>query len=405
MAENLAQRTDTTQGPKGSPRELPSLIFPSDLEGANEFYPEAIRFTIYQRQSIDIHIIKEDVAQNFAENQGRTLTRSSKPPESVQKKLNAIGGNKGFVAPGLENKEFEDAANAQTNIANGQEPKEEQNLFQIAKSGVSTALSSAGRQLQSQTPAELSKREIRSIYLAMPAAVQYNESVDWEGTDLGAIVGGALSGNSTGALGAGALDSVGSILGGAVGGVLAGGVAGAVLGTILGASSSLGGAVESVFDVKANPYKEQTFQGVGFRPFEFSFTFRPRNETEVQTVLDIITSFRAYSKPSFRTAGQAGLFAYPKEFRIEFLVKEGDKEKNSPSGARYVKNSYIPEIKFCVLKSVATNYTGQGWVSLEGGAPADITLSLSFEETEIVTQEDVFGETSVGDFTRIGGNF
>ena len=98
------------------------------------------------------------------------------------------------------------------------------------------------------------------------------------------------------------------------------------------------------------------------------------------------------------------MFAYPKEFRIEFLVKEGD-EEGTKIGARYVKNPYIPEIKFCVLKTVGTNYTGQGWKTLEGGAPADITLSLSFEETEIVTQEDVFGETKVGDFSKIGGTF
>ena len=32
------------------------------------------------------------------------------------------------------------------------------------------------------------------------------------------------------------------------------------------------------------------------------------------------------------------------------------------------------------------------------------TLNLSFEETEIVTQEDVFGFTSTGDFKNIGGN-
>ena len=394
------QRTDSTQGPKGSSKELPSLIFPSDLEGANLFYPEAIRFTIYQRQSIDISIVKEDVSQSIGELTGRNVTRSEKPPESVQKKINAIGGNKGFVAPGLENKQFQDAADAQTDIANGKDPT----VFEAVKTTLGSALGSAGRQLQSQTPAELSKREIRSIYLAMPESLQYNESVDWQGTDLGGIIGGVMSGNATGALGAGALDSAGAILGGAVGGIIGGGVAGAVLGTILGASSSLGGAVESAFDIKANPYKEQTFQGVGFRPFEFSFTFRPRNETEVEAVHDIITTFRAYSKPSFKIAGQAGLFAYPKEFRIEFLVKEGD-EEGTKIGARYVKNPYIPEIKFCVLKTVGTNYTGQGWKTLEGGAPADITLSLSFEETEIVTQEEVVGETKVGDFSKIGGTF
>ena len=97
------------------------------------------------------------------------------------------------------------------------------------------------------------------------------------------------------------------------------------------------------------------------------------------------------------------MFAYPKEFLIEFLVKDADEK--SGDGGRYYRNENIPQIKFCVLKTVGTNYTGQGWKTLEGGAPADITLSLSFEETEIVTQEDVFGETKVGDFSKIGGTF
>ena len=52
----------------------------------------------------------------------QTIIDDSKIDESVQKKINAIGGNKGFVAPGLENKQFQDAADAQTDIANGKDP-------------------------------------------------------------------------------------------------------------------------------------------------------------------------------------------------------------------------------------------------------------------------------------------
>ena len=391
------QRTDSTQGPKGSSKELPSLIFPSDLEGANLFYPEAIRFTIYQRQSIDISIVKEDVSQSIGELTGRNVTRSEKPPESVQKKINAIGGNKGFVAPGLENKQFQDAADAQTDIANGKDPT----VFEAVKTTLGSALGSAGRQLQSQTPAELSKREIRSIYLAMPQALSYNETADWSSADLG-LIGAAMSGGVTEGLKGGLLDQAGTLAGGA-GAALASkllpkgaGLAATVLGSIAGSESGFSTGLEKVFDIKSNPFKEQTFQGVGFRPFSFAFNFRPRSETEVMIVRDIITSFRAYSKPNFKVKGQAGLFAYPKEFLIEFLTKENDS---------YRTNINLPQIKFCVLKTVETNYTGQGWASLKDGAPADISLSLTFEETEIVTQEDVFGETSVGDFKTIGGKF
>ena len=91
------------------------------------------------------------------------------------------------------------------------------------------------------------------------------------------------------------------------------------------------------------------------------------------------------------------MFAYPKEFRIEFLTIDDDNA--------YETNKYLPEIKYCVCTAVNTNFTQQGWKAFDGGAPVDISLQLTFQETEIITNEDVMGKTSVGRFKESNRRF
>ena len=65
----------------------------------------------------------------------------------------------------------------------------------------------------------------------------------------------------------------------------------------------------------------------------------------------------------------------------------------------YITNPYLPELKMCVCTGVNTNFSQSGgWRSFEGGAPVDISLQLTFSETEIITGEDVLGETKAGRF-------
>ena len=45
------------------------------------------------------------------------------------------------------------------------------------------------------------------------------------------------------------------------------------------------------------------------------------------------------------------------------------------------------------------------WRSLADGAPVEVSLALAFEETELVTGEDVIGETKIGRFKDSGGKF
>lgn len=226
------------------------------------------------------------------------------------------------------------------------------------------------------------------IYLPMPENLVYNEPVDWTGTELGAMKGLAdmALGKEGGkdALGGAVLGQAGNVLAGGAGTIvsklLGGGLlGGAVLGG-LGGGASLQGAIETKLRVQSNPFKEQTFQGVGFRPFEFSFVFNARSQSEVITIKEIINTFRQYSKPSLESPDSA-IFKYPGEFIIEFLTNNGNDSLNT--------NNYLPKLKHCICKSVNTNFTTAGWKSFEDGAPATITLQLGFEEIDIITKESV----------------
>lgn len=229
----------------------------------------------------------------------------------------------------------------------------------------------------------------KTIYLPMPENLVYNEPVDWTGTELGAMktLGDMATGGEAGkgALGGAALSQAGNVLAGGTGAIvsklLGGGLlGGAVLGG-LGGGAALQGVIESKLRIKSNPFKEQTFQGVGFRPFEFSFVFNARSQSEVLTIKDIINTFRKYSKPSLDSPDSA-IFRYPGEFIIEFKTLDHE------IGTWY-DNEYLPRLKHCICKSVNTNFTTAGWKSFEEGAPTTITLQLGFEEIDIITAEQI----------------
>ena len=367
-----------------------SLYFPTDIQ-ADGFYPESIRFGIYKRQGPSYDKLKKDT-KAFA--------------EKVSGKVANLGQDDG----GLLSKELSDA-NSSREITSNIEMSDDQKS-QILDSIDSGITELKGQRVKAQTDEIVEDTKtffkstfnnasqkptldgmkdslIQNIYLNMPTSVAFNEAVQWQGTDLG-IIGALKSGEgATNALENGLLSNAGSLLGGGAL-AIAGGTAGGIVGAILG-GGGLQSGIESTFNVKANPYKEQTFEGVDFRTFDFAFAFRARSQGDVNMIQNIITSFRACSKPTYDgDKGETGVFAYPKEFLIEFLTLDAN---NS-----YQTNKYLPELKACVCTGVNTNFAGSGWRSFAGGAPVDISLQLTFVETEIITGEDVLGATAAGRF-------
>jgi len=367
-----------------------TLIFPRDM--GKPFSPEAIKFAIYDREGASYSKVR-DAGQQAGAAVGAAVGV-------------VVGGVKAAAEAGnadIQNKINEKGNAVKTPPTSGSVT--EQQSKRIVNSGGNalkkvvgagkTAVAELEKERQRVKGEASVDKHIQSIYLNMPNSVVFNEAVEWQGQDLGAI--GALKNGATAGEAAevALLGNAGALLGGAAGALTSAlpgisGIAGTVVGAVAG-SGGIQGGLESTFNVKANPYKEQTFQGVGFRSFDFTFALRARSLDDVKEIQKIIRSFRAHSKPTFETA-KGGIFSYPKEFRIEYLTLD----KNDT----YVTNKYLPEIKYCVCTAVNTNFTQQGWRSFEGGAPVDISLQLTFQETEIITSEDVMGNTSVGRFTE-----
>jgi hypothetical protein len=420
-----------------------SLRYPLDLQ-EGQYYREAIRFGIYERTGVSL----KEIGKQFNEAYKTGKAEYDNSDNELVEKQNAFlkdqikkwdndytnyknvatreameRGEHAMITPEGDWKNPAQSTIKFFGISQGEFPNGPRRQDLVNKK-ISTNIGEAGMKVLRAAAEVLSQQTskssrltvdeqkinlIGSIHINMPASVQFNEQVDWQSMDLGMV--GAIMKNEAGVMDtvkAGGLSNIGQIVGGSAGLLMSkamgsSGLAGSLIGAMLGSNSALQGGIEAASNIKANPFKEQTFQGINFRPFDFSFTFRARNEKEVNEIQKIIQAFRGFSKPNFKSGGQ-GLFEYPKEFRIEFL-KLVSTDSNNPLDYEYEINEYLPQIKYCICKGVNTNFTGSGWKSFKNSAPVDITLQLTFQETEIITQEDVFGKTEHGRFAKQGGKF
>lgn len=132
-----------------------------------------------------------------------------------------------------------------------------------------------------------------------------------------------------------------------------------------------------------NPKKEQVFQGVDFRTFNFEYKFWPRNQQEAQAVQNIIMLFKYHMHPEFNRAKGDFIFLYPSEFDIRYYHRTG------PDGA-WVENLNIHRHTSCVLSNMAVNYGENGvYSSFNDGHPTQISMTLQFKELAILTKENI----------------
>jgi hypothetical protein len=147
--------------------------------------------------------------------------------------------------------------------------------------------------------------------------------------------------------------------------------------TLAGGQGSVDAALKVFGGVAQNPHKIVLFTGVNFRQHQFTWKLSPKNRTESNQIRSIIDFFKYYSHPEYVAGGL--FFKYPEFFRIRFHHPE-----------------YLFEIRPSVCEDVSVNYHTQGYPAYvreaDGSgipAPAEIELSLSFKETEIITKNSL----------------
>ena len=135
-----------------------------------------------------------------------------------------------------------------------------------------------------------------------------------------------------------------------------------------------------VFGRAENPFVEVFFESMQVRSFTYNFNFAPRNEAETGEIQQIIQLFRYHMAPELQGKNSRYL-TLPSEFDIHYMYKAGN-------GNSY-ENDFYNRIATCVLENVNTNYTPGGVKSFANGAPTNITMSLTFKETELLTKEKI----------------
>jgi len=254
---------------------------------------------------------------------------------------------------------------------------------------------------------EGTKRIIRSIVLPVPANLSVQYQAGYENSSLG-ILGSMAQGSMGGNEIKGAMSSISDFVGekveaaksafkndtsdavtkaasiGLGGAAIAGLAAG---GGVVGATLGLGG-VENVVTglmqdegLAINPHMAVVFKGIDFRTHQFQYKFIAKNQVESDRLKELIHVMRHHMLPAYKFGTERAGFAfvYPDEFTIEF----GEKIK-----------PYLYDIGTSVMTDLTVNYNGEGVPTFfeQTGAPVSIDISMSFQETRILTRNG-FGDT------------
>ena len=144
------------------------------------------------------------------------------------------------------------------------------------------------------------------------------------------------------------------------------------------------GLLNKAFGRADNPYMEVLFDAMQLRTFAYNFTFAPKNAEETMDVQKIIQLFRFHMSPELKGAENRFL-TLPSEFDIHYMYQA---ESGQAS-----ENDYYNKIATCVCTGCDVNYTPdgvKGFGDIETpGAPTKITMTLTFQETELLTKERI----------------
>lgn len=228
-----------------------------------------------------------------------------------------------------------------------------------------------------------------SISLYIPNSPQAKYGAEFNVEELGTILGGLAQG--AGDIGATFKKVADLARQGEIGKALeaaAGSPMGSVLARSLSSAADLprelglgnlnvSNAIRSATRTVRNPYKEQIFHTMGFRSFAFEYKFAPRNEKELRDVMEIIKLFKSHMHPEKDLNGL--FFTFPSEFQIEYVYKNR-------------QNTYLNKMAPCFLTDLSVDYGNGGTFTTFKdalGAPSEITMSMAFKETELLTRSKV----------------
>lgn len=122
-----------------------------------------------------------------------------------------------------------------------------------------------------------------------------------------------------------------------------------------------------------NPNQVNQFTGTNIRTFAFDFKLVGTSKAENEMIRSLVSQLRAHSY----AGGDDYVLEYPSVFQMEFLTADGK------------VNPYITQIYDCYLMSMTTTYNSTSNAFYEDGAPLEVSIALSFQETKALTRDDI----------------
>lgn len=219
-----------------------------------------------------------------------------------------------------------------------------------------------------------------TISLYMPDTVSVNQQASYInesftkalGTNLGLLIGAGQSVVDTSDLSAPASTAMqeAAPFGGEAGVITAASAAGA------DDPNALARMALNTTGYAINPQMQVIFQEMNFRSYNFDFFLTARNADEAAQITSIVKMFRYHQAPDFSGTTAGRYYILPSVFDIEYIFN-GDRNKK------------LHKMATCVLKTVNVDYAPNGFVTFQDGMPAQVRLTLQFQEKEVMTKQRI----------------
>jgi len=220
------------------------------------------------------------------------------------------------------------------------------------------------------------------IWFPCPANIAINDSATYNTIDLGALGGaGAASVQSALSEGSG-VSGIASGVGNQISEARANfktGELGAAATQLLPFSDEVFGAAKLASRVLLNPNTNTTFSGNAIRSFTFAFKMIAHSPEEAEMIRKIHSKFRSFTYADSRSNAQSLVLAFPPTWTIRFL------------DSNLHENKFIPKIFSCYLVSIESSFNSTTNMFHRDGAPLEVDVSISYQETRTLTRTDIDG--------------
>lgn len=235
-----------------------------------------------------------------------------------------------------------------------------------AGAAVGAAIATLAKETKLVEPDTL-KRLSDAIVLHIQDKPTTSYSVNYQDDKIGAL-GGMMAGGTSATDMTESMGQIGKDLG-----------QGAITGIVAGVQAAFGGGpagrlLELGTKQKTNAFREQFFESVDYRTFNFRHTFMAKSSAEAQNIKNIITLFKFHMHPELSGAGL--FYLYPSEFEIKYFYRNEE-------------NTYFDKISSCVLEDMNVDYGGDIFSTFQDGKPVEVNLTLKFKELELLTKERI----------------